>query len=144
MAGYIHTCLREEVQQEGLVRNLQAFARFLEAACLSQAGVLNISEVARECEVNRKVVEEYFHILEVLLLAWRLPVSTRKAQRRMTAHPKFFLFDAGVFKALRPKGPLDRPEEIDGATLETLIFQELLAVNDNLRMGFDLILLPDG
>nr|WP_199221432.1 hypothetical protein [Desulfonatronum sp. SC1] len=94
--------------------------------------------------MNRKVVEEYFHILEVLLLAWRLPVSTRKAQRRMTAHPKFFLFDAGVFKALRPKGPLDRPEEIDGATLETLIFQELLAVNDNLRMGFDLILLPDG
>ncbi|GAB6061121.1 ATP-binding protein [Desulfonatronum parangueonense] len=138
LAGYVHTYLREEVQQEGLVRNLQAFTRFLEAASLSQASVLNISEVARECEVNRKVVEEYFHILEDLLLAWRLPVFTKKAKRRMTAHPKFFLFDAGVFRALRPKGPLDRPEEIDGAAFETLIFQELRAVNDNLRLGFGL------
>lgn len=138
LAGYVHTYLREEVQQEGLVRNLQAFARFLEAASLSQATTLNISDVARDCEINRKTVEAYFHILEDLLLAWRLPVFTRKARRRMTAHPKFFLFDTGVYRALRPKGPLDRPEEIDGAALETLVFQELRAVNDNLRLDYGL------
>ncbi len=138
LSAYVHTYIREEVQQEGLVRNLQAFARFLEAASLSQASVLNISQVARECEVNRKVVEGYFHILEDLLLAWRLPVFTRKSRRRMSAHPKFFFFDAGVFRTLRPKGPLDRPEEIDGAALETLVFQEIRAVNDNLGLGYDL------
>ena len=71
-------------------------------------------------------------------LAWRLPVFTRKARRLMTAHPKFFLFDTGVYRALRPKGPLDRPEEIDGAALETLVFQELRAVNDNLRLDYGL------
>ncbi len=138
LSAYVHTYIREEVQQEGLVRNLQAFARFLEAASLSQASVLNISQVARECEVNRKVVEGYFHILEDLLLAWRLPVFTRKSRRRMSAHPKFFFFDAGVFRTLRPKGPLDRPEEIDGAALETLVFQEIRAVNDNLGLRYDL------
>ncbi len=138
LSAYLHTYIREEVQQEGLVRNLQAFARFLEAASHSQAAVLNISQVARECEINRKVVEGYFHILEDLLLAWRLPVFTRKSRRRMTAHPKFFFFDAGVFRTLRPKGPLDRPEEIDGAALETLVFQELRAVNDNMGLGYEL------
>ncbi len=138
LAAYVHTYLREEVQQEGLVRNLQGFARFLEAASLSQASVLNVSEVARECEVHRKMVEAYFEVLEDLLLARRLPVFTRKARRRMTAHPKLFLFDAGVFRALRPKGPLDRPEEIDGAALETLVFQELRAVNDSLQLGYGL------
>jgi len=138
LSAYVHTYIREEVQQEGLVRNLQAFARFLEAASLSQASVLNISQVARECEVNRKVVEGYLHILEDLLLAWRLPVFTRKSRRRMSAHPKFFFFDAGVFRTLRPKGPLDRPEEIDGAALETLVFQEIRAVNDNLGLRYDL------
>ena len=36
----------------------------------------------------------------------------------MTAHAKFFLFDAGVYRTIRPAGPLDRPEEIDGAALD--------------------------
>ena len=34
------TYLREEVQQEGLARNLAAFARFLEAASFSQGAIL--------------------------------------------------------------------------------------------------------
>jgi len=33
---------------------------------------------------------------------------------------------------------LDSPEEIDGMALETLVFQELLAVNDLHRLGYDL------
>ena len=46
----------------------------------------------------------------------------------MIQHPKFFLFDAGVFRAVRPRGPLDTPAEIDGASLETLVLQHLRAV----------------
>jgi len=138
LSSYVHTYLREEVQQEGLTRNLQAFARFLEAASFSQAAPLNISEVARECNVNRKLAEEYFNILEDLLLGVRLPPFRKRARRRVVAHPKFFLFDTGVYRTIRPKGILDRPEEIDGAALETLIFQELRAMNDNFKLGYDL------
>ncbi|MEA2084331.1 MAG: ATP-binding protein [Thermodesulfobacteriota bacterium] len=138
LASYIRTYLREEVQQEGLTRNLSTFARFLEAAGFSQASTLNITEIARECRVNRKLVEEYFYILEDLLLAHRLPVFTKRAKRRMAAHPKFFLFDVGVYRAIRPKGPLDSPEEIDGSAFETLVFQELRAVNDLYRLGYKL------
>ena len=61
------------------------------------------------------------------MIAARVPVFTRRAKRRKTPHPKFFLFDAGVYRTIRPTGPLDSPEEIDGAALETLVFQELLA-----------------
>ena len=32
---------------------------------------------------------------------------------RIINHPKFYLFDTGVYRAVRPKGPLDRPEEIE-------------------------------
>ena len=138
LASYVRTYLREEVQQEGLTRNLQTFARFLEASSFSQASTLNISEVARECSVNRKLAEEYFYILEDLLLAHRLPVFTRRAKRRMAAHPKFYLFDVGVYRAIRPKGVLDRPEEIEGVALETLLFQELRAVNDLHELGYHL------
>ena len=136
LASYIRTYLREEVQQEGLTRNLQVFSRFLEAASFSQGSILTISEVARECGANRKLVEQYFYILEDLLLAHRVPVFTRRARRRMVNHPKFYFFDTGVYRAIRPKGPLDRPEEIEGTALETLVFQELLAVNDLYRLGY--------
>jgi predicted AAA+ superfamily ATPase len=138
LAAYVRTYLREEVQQEGLTRNLQIFARFLEAASFSQASTLNISQVARDCSVNRKLAEEYFYILEDLLLAHRVPVFTKRAKRRIAAHPKFFLFDAGVYRAIRPTGPLDRPEEIEGSALETLVFQELRAINDLYDLGYTL------
>jgi len=138
LAGYVRKYLEEEVRQEGLTRSLGAFARFLEAASFSQSSVLNISEVARECAVERKVVESYFGILEDLLIGYRLPVFSKRAKRRLVAHPKFYFFDTGVYRALRPKGPLDSPEEIDGAACETLLFQELTAINDGLDLGYAL------
>jgi len=54
-------------------------------------------------------------------------VFTRRARRETIAHPKLFIFDAGVFRSLRPRGPLDRPDEIDGAALEGLVAQHLRA-----------------
>ena len=138
LRSYVTTYLREEVQQEGFARNLAAFARFLEAASFSQGAVLNMAGVARESAVSAKVVEDYFSILEDLLIAVRLPVFAKRAKRRMIAHPKFYFFDAGVFQTIRPRGPLDAPEEIAGPALETLMLQQLRALNDYLDLGYTL------
>ncbi|MFH1684075.1 MAG: AAA family ATPase, partial [Candidatus Margulisiibacteriota bacterium] len=138
LESYVKTYLQEEVQQEGLTRNLGAFSRFLETASFSQASLLNISSIAQECAIERKVVENYFTILEDLLIASRLPAFTRKAKRRVTLHPKFFYFDVGVFRVLRPMGPLDSPAEAEGAALETLFFQELRAINEYNYLGYNL------
>jgi predicted AAA+ superfamily ATPase len=138
LKSYVHTYLDEEVRQEGLTRNMAAFARFMESASFSQGAVLNISEVARECSVERKVVEGYFSILEDLLIAYRVPVFTKKAKRKMIAHSKFFFFDVGVYRAIRPTGPLDRPEEIEGSALETLVFQELNSLNKNMNLDYQI------
>ncbi len=125
--AYAGLYVQQEVQGEGLVRNTGAFHRFLEAISFAHGAALNVSEVARECAVSRKTVEGYVEIVEDLLLAFRVPVFTKRARRQMAAHPKFFLADAGVFRALRPAGPLDRPEEVRGGTLEGLVAQHLRA-----------------
>lgn len=138
LESYIATYLKEEVQQEGLTRNLGAFHRFLEAASFSQGGIVSFTEISRECSVHRKVVENYFTILEDLLIGVRLPVFTKKAKRKMISHSKFYFFDVGLYQALRPKGPLDSPEDIGGPALETLVFQEIRAFNDYLQRGYDL------
>lgn len=129
LRSYVTLYVREEVQTEGLVRNIGAFARFLEAVSLSHASVLSISTVARECGVGRKTVEGYLEILEDLLLAQRIPVFTRKAKRVTSAHPKLYLFDPGIFRSLRPRGPLDRTTEMEGPALEGLVYQHLRAWN---------------
>jgi len=125
--AYIALYLEEEVQMEGLVRNIGNFARFLEAISFSHGSVLNINNVARECEVERKSVQGYTGVLYDLLIAHYLPVFTKKAKRAVIKHPKFFLFDTGVFRTLRPSGPLDQPSEIEGPALEGLVAQHIRA-----------------
>jgi uncharacterized protein len=130
LATYVFTYLKEEVYAESLVRNLGNFSRFLEVMSYSQAAPLSLAATGRDVGVDSKVIANYLEVLEDLLLAVRLPVFTRRAKRRMTAHPKFFFFDSGVFRALRPRGPLDVNAEIDGAALETLFFQHLRALGE--------------
>ncbi len=127
LSAYATLYLDEEVRLEGWARNVGAFARFLETVAFSHGSVLNVANVARECEVERKTVAGYVEVLEDLLLAFRVPVFSRRARRATAVHPKLYLFDAGVFRALRPRGPLDRPEEIDGPALEGLVAQHLRA-----------------
>ena len=122
LAAYAALYVEQEVRAEGLARDVGRFSRFLEASAISHAATLNVSEVARECETSRSTVSGYFELLEDLLLAFRLPVFTRRAKRRLVAHPRFFYFDCGVFRSLRPSGPLDRPDEIAGPALEWLAY----------------------
>ena len=81
LRSYFGLYLEEEVLAEGLVRNIGAFARFMEVMSFSHGGVLNLAKAARECAVKRSTLEGYLSILEDLLLGWRLPVFTRRAKR---------------------------------------------------------------
>ncbi len=138
LKNYVQTYVREEVAQEGLTRNIGNFNKFLEVASFSQGQVLNISHIARELIINRQVVDSYFSILGDLLLAIRLPPFTKRAKRKMIIHEKFYYFDVGVYQNLRPTGPFDTREEMDGAGLETLFLESLRAINDYFELEYDI------
>ena len=89
--------------------------------------MLNLANVSREAQVSRKTVEGYLEIIEDLLLGFRIDVFNKRAKQELAAHPKFYFFDTGVFRANRPAGPLDAATELDGAALEGLIAQHLRA-----------------
>lgn len=127
LQAYNGLYLREEVQMEGLVRNVGDFARFLETMSFAHASVLNLANIARDSHINRKTVENYLQILEDLLLGFRLEVFTKRAKRGLAGHPKFYFFDTGIFRANRPRGPLDSPSELNGIALEGLVAQHLRA-----------------
>jgi predicted AAA+ superfamily ATPase len=136
LESYIKTYLEQEIQQEGLTRNLANFSRFLETASFSQGSVLNISEIARESFNGRKLTENYFSILEDLMIAYQIPIFTKRAKRKLIKHPKFYFFDVGVFKTIKPQGPLDIDKEINGAIVETLVLQQIIAINHYLNLNY--------
>lgn len=138
LESYIQTYLQEEVSHEGLTRNLSAFTRFLEVASYSQGQLLNVSEIARELGINRLVVANYFDILDDLLLAVRISPFNVRAKRKMIAHQKFYFFDTGVYRFLKPSSLLDTQEEAEGCALESLFFQSLRAINDYYALDYSL------
>jgi predicted AAA+ superfamily ATPase len=63
LKAYSSFYLKEEVQMEGLVRNIGAFNLFMESISFSHGGVLNVSDVSRDCQIERKTVEGFISIL---------------------------------------------------------------------------------
>ncbi|MBI3535871.1 MAG: ATP-binding protein [Deltaproteobacteria bacterium] len=127
LESYIGVYLREEVKQEALVRDLAAFSRFLEAMSFSHAQVLNLSNVTSDCGVKRPTATGYLEILEDLLLGMQISPFKKSNRKEVIEHGKFYYFDVGVFRSLRPAGPLDEPEKIAGAALEGFVLQHLKA-----------------
>ena len=125
--AYVTNYLREEVQQEALVRRLDSFARFLQIAALLNGQVSNLAGIARDAAVARPTVQGYFDILIDTLIAVRLPAWQRRAKVKEVATAKFYLFDCGVARALagRQRDPIDGLER--GFLLETWVLHELRA-----------------
>ena len=127
--AYVETYLREEIQQEALVRNLDSFYRFLSVSALVNGQILNISNIARDVGVARTTVHGYFSILENTLLGWHLPAWRNKAKVKEVAHPKFYLFDCGVQRALAGLHR-DKPSSAEtGVLFETFLLNEFRALN---------------
>jgi predicted AAA+ superfamily ATPase len=127
LEAYVETYFAQEIRAEALVRSLEAFTRFLEVAALANAQVTNTASLARDAAVARPTVQGYFEVLNDTLLGHWLPAWRPRAKVKEVQHPKFYLFDPGVVRALgrRLREPLEAAER--GQLLETLVFHELRA-----------------
>jgi predicted AAA+ superfamily ATPase len=125
--AYVENYIREEIQQEALVRNLASFSRFLEIAALMNGQVVNIAGLSRDAAVARPTVQGYFGTLVDTLIGFWLPAWRKRVKVKEVAGPKFYLFDPGVARALagRSREPLESTER--GHLLETWVLHELRA-----------------
>jgi predicted AAA+ superfamily ATPase len=130
LAAYVNTYLKEEIREEGLIRNVPPFLRFLGVAGQLNGQAVNGHNIAREAAVPRSTVDTYFAILTDTLLGHFLPAWRPGAKVREAAHPKFYWFDPGVARAAAGllRDPVDRLWQ--GTALETLVFHELRVFNE--------------
>jgi predicted AAA+ superfamily ATPase len=127
LSAYAGVYLEEEVKQEALVRKLDAFSRFLEAAAFAHGTVPNCSAMARECGISGNTAEAYLAILHDLLIAFSIPSFGRRPKRRDLFGSKFYLCDAGLCQSLRPARPGLVDASAQGFVREGLVAQHLRA-----------------
>jgi len=130
LAAYVNTYLKEELQAEGLIRNVPPFIRFLSVAGLINGQAVNAQNIARDAAVARSTVENYFAVLTDTLVGYFLPAWRPGLKVREAAQPKFYWFDPGVARASAGllHDPIDRLWQ--GTSLETLVYHELRVYNE--------------
>ena len=94
---------KEEILDEAIVRNIGAFSRFLDIAADQSGKIVNFSTIARDTAVSSNTVKGYYQILEDTLIALKLEPYLKSARKRLTMHPKYYLFDIGVINAINGK-----------------------------------------
>lgn len=127
LASYIDVYIREEIKAEAIVRDLDAFERFLEVAAMTDGEIVNYSNIANDCNVKSVTIKEYFSILEDTLIGYMLPAYTKTNKRRVVQAPKFYYFDVGVANHLLHRHELVRGTQEYGHAFEHLVMQELIA-----------------
>lgn len=133
LEAYVNTYLKEEIREEGLVRNVPPFLRFLNVAGQLNGQSVHGQNIAREAALPRSTVDTYFSILIDTLLGHFLPAWRPGLKVREAAHPKFYWSDPGIARSAAGliREPADRLWQ--GAALETLIFHELRVYNETSR-----------
>lgn len=82
LRGYVDVYLKEEIQQEALVRELDNFSRFLEVAAIMDGEILNYENIASDCGVSAKTIKEYFRILYDTLIGYEIPAYTKSSKAK--------------------------------------------------------------
>ncbi len=127
LASYVDVYLKEEIQAEALVRDLDNFERFLEVAALTDGEMVNYANIASDCGVSAKTVKEYFSILQDTLVGYTIPAYTKVMKRRLMQAPRFYFFDVGVANYLLHRQNLVRGTVEFGHAFEHWVIQEIIA-----------------
>lgn len=125
--AYVDTYLKEEIQFEGLVRNLPNYTRFLQSIAFNNSRVLNYAKVANDSQLSPNTVRDYYQILIDTLVGFQVPPWRGSQTRKFVQTTKFYLFDPGIVNALQDTRSLDSGSDLFGMAFEHFIACELRA-----------------
>ena len=125
--SYVNLYLREEIQNEALTRNVQAFAEFLDLIALSNGQEINYESFSKDLQVSTSTFKNYVEILNDTLLGFLLPGWTKTKKRKAISRGKYYLFDIGVTNSLCYRGKIREKSELFGKAFEHFIILEVRA-----------------
>lgn len=105
LRSYVTTYLEEEIRAEALVRNIPAFARFIELAASESGQTIQLTKLSKDIGVSHNTIRDYYQILEDTLVAERVdPFISSKTRRQIVKASRYFFFDMGVRRLAAREG----------------------------------------
>ncbi len=127
LSAYVETYLKEEIMQEGIVRNLAPFSRFLQLAGRTATQLINFENISRESAISGKTISAYYQILEDTFVGYFLPCWDKRVRKQLSKHSKFYFFDNGITTALNDSLTQKLNPEMRGAQFEQMMINEIRA-----------------
>lgn len=127
---YINVYLQDEIANEGIIRQLPKFEKFLEIAAISNAEEINYSNIASDVMMSRSAITEWYGILYDTLIGYAVPPYTKTTKRKAVETERFYYFDTGIARFLAGFGDIVDTQTEYGKLFETYIAQELIAYLD--------------
>lgn len=138
LKSYTETYLKEEIAAEGLVRNIGPFSQFLDIAAANDGEIVNFSNIARECSLSVKTVQQYYQILEDTFIAVKIMGWSKSPRKRLVLNPRFYFFDTGVSNALTHTLMSELNTIIRGRRFEQFIITQIQAMISYKRLDYQL------
>lgn len=125
LTTYSGVYVKEEIQSESLVRNLDSFARFLSELGTLLGTFIDYTKLSKRAKISRHAVPRYFEILEDSMIGARLsPFASFEHDLDLIMHPKFYLFDNGVSNGLL--GNFIASNDRVGVLSEQLVYNQIV------------------
>ena len=124
---YVNLYIKEEIQAEALVRNIDQFMRFLDLFGHISGKELNLQEIASDSGVPARTVANFIEILKDTLLAFELEPYRITKKRKAISKSKIYIFDVGVAGHMAGRGQITSKSELYGDAFEHFCLQEIRA-----------------
>lgn len=123
LSSYASIYVKEEIQTEALVRNIQGFARFLFVLAAAAGQVFDFSKASSKAKVSRTSSIRFVEVLEETLIAERVSVFDRAESADTIRHPKIYFFDIGVLNGLL--GNFEASADRLGSLMEHVVYNQI-------------------
>ena len=125
--SYLSTYIERDVRSLSDAIDSLKFLRFITALAARCSQMLNISELARDAELNQKQVKDWLGILETLGILFYLYPYSNNLLKRLVKTPKVYFYDTGLVAYLTK---WSSPETLasgamSGAILENYVVSEI-------------------
>ena len=94
--SYLSTYIERDVKSLSDVIDSLKFLRFITALAARCSQMLNVSELARDAELNQKQVKDWLGILETLGIIFYLYPYSNNLLKRLVKTPKVYFYDTGL------------------------------------------------
>ncbi len=144
-SSYLHTYLERDIRQIQSVHDLRLFQQFLELLAARVGGLLNISEVAKECGISHTTAQKWLSLLESTRIVYLLRSYHKNITKRVIKSHKLYFTDTGLLSYLLryPDYRTLQNSSVAGQIFENLIIMEVLKYKFNHNKRFELYFYRD-